>query len=130
MLKAQGIHEPFGLILRLTWVGYFAALVLPGAAGGDELQTVLSLRHLQPPGFIPSLVFEIGPQAFPDAGDGPVGGGAEGKRRQGDRPQRREVGDARGGPVVHGADNTPLRKPIPAKAPTRQGTERRKRIGV
>src|SRR5438552_1736540 len=35
LLKAQGIHEPFGRILRLTWVGYFSALVLPGAAGGD-----------------------------------------------------------------------------------------------
>src|SRR5438105_3399441 len=44
LLKAQGIHEPFGRILRLTWVGYFAALVLPGAAGGDVAKSYFLLR--------------------------------------------------------------------------------------
>jgi len=47
LLKAQGLNEPFGRILRLTWVGYFALLVLPGGAGGDVAKGYLLLR-LQP----------------------------------------------------------------------------------
>jgi uncharacterized membrane protein YbhN (UPF0104 family) len=47
LLKAQGLSEPFGRILRLTWVGYFALLVLPGTAGGDVAKSYLLLR-LQP----------------------------------------------------------------------------------
>jgi uncharacterized membrane protein YbhN (UPF0104 family) len=44
LLKAQGLHEPFWRVLRLTWVGYFANLVLPGAAGGDVAKGYFMLR--------------------------------------------------------------------------------------
>ncbi len=47
LLKAQGLNEPFWRVLRLTWVGYFTALVLPGAAGGDLAKGYFMLR-LQP----------------------------------------------------------------------------------
>ena len=44
LLKAQGLHEPLTRILRLTWVGYFGALLLPGAAGGDVARGHFLLR--------------------------------------------------------------------------------------
>jgi uncharacterized membrane protein YbhN (UPF0104 family) len=45
LLRIQGLREPLGSVLRLTWAGYFAALVLPGAAGGDLAKTYLILRR-------------------------------------------------------------------------------------
>jgi uncharacterized membrane protein YbhN (UPF0104 family) len=45
LLRIQGLREPLGKILRLTWAGYLAALVLPGAASGDLAKTYLILRR-------------------------------------------------------------------------------------
>ena len=35
LLRIQGLREPAWKIVSLTWAGYLAAMVLPGAAGGD-----------------------------------------------------------------------------------------------
>jgi glycosyltransferase 2 family protein len=45
LLRIQGLREPFGRVLLLTWAGYFTALVLPGAAGGDLAKGYLILRR-------------------------------------------------------------------------------------
>ena len=45
LLRVQGVGEPFGRVLRLTWAGYFASLLLPGGAGGDVARGVLISRH-------------------------------------------------------------------------------------
>ena len=45
LLRIQGIKEPLGRVLWLTWAGYFGALVLPGAAGGDLAKGYLVLRR-------------------------------------------------------------------------------------
>ncbi len=45
LLRIQGLREPLGKVLRLTWAGYLAALVLPGAASGDLAKTYLILRR-------------------------------------------------------------------------------------
>lgn len=44
LLSIQGIHESFGEVLRLTWIGYFAGIFLPGGAGGD-LAKVYLIAH-------------------------------------------------------------------------------------
>jgi uncharacterized membrane protein YbhN (UPF0104 family) len=44
LLRVQGIHESMGLVLRVTWISYFAGLFLPGAAGGDLAKGVLVVR--------------------------------------------------------------------------------------
>jgi glycosyltransferase 2 family protein len=45
LLRIQGLNEPIGKIVSLTWAGYLAALVLPGAAGGDLARSYLILRR-------------------------------------------------------------------------------------
>jgi len=45
LLKIQGLPEPLTKIIRLTWIGYLTALVLPGAASGDLAKGILILRH-------------------------------------------------------------------------------------
>jgi uncharacterized membrane protein YbhN (UPF0104 family) len=45
LLRIQGLREPLGTVLRLTWAGYLAALVLPGAASADLAKTYLILRQ-------------------------------------------------------------------------------------
>ena len=45
LLRVQGVGEPFGRVLRLTWAGYFASLLLPGGAGGDIARAILINRH-------------------------------------------------------------------------------------
>ena len=35
LLRYQGIEVPFGRAVKLTWIGYFFGLVLPGAVSGD-----------------------------------------------------------------------------------------------
>jgi uncharacterized membrane protein YbhN (UPF0104 family) len=45
LLRIQGIKEPLGRVWWLTWAGYFGALVLPGAAGGDLAKGYLVLRR-------------------------------------------------------------------------------------
>ncbi len=44
LLKVQGTPVSLMTALRLTWVGYLAALVLPGAAGGDMVKAYLIIR--------------------------------------------------------------------------------------
>jgi uncharacterized protein (TIRG00374 family) len=44
LLRIQGLNEPLGKIFRLTWSGYMAALILPGAASGDLAKSYLILR--------------------------------------------------------------------------------------
>jgi uncharacterized membrane protein YbhN (UPF0104 family) len=45
LLRIQNIDEPLGKIFVLTWAGYAAALVLPGAASGDVARSYLILRR-------------------------------------------------------------------------------------
>jgi len=45
LLRIQGLREPLGRVLGLTWAGYLTALVLPGAASGDLAKTYLILRR-------------------------------------------------------------------------------------
>ena len=45
LLRIQQLREPLGKITALTWTGYFAALVLPGAASGDLAKSYLILRR-------------------------------------------------------------------------------------
>src|SRR5438552_6509137 len=45
LLRIQGLHEPFWKVVALTWAGYFAALLMPGAAGGDLAKGYLILRQ-------------------------------------------------------------------------------------
>ena len=45
LLRIQGLREPLGRVLGLTWAGYLAALLLPGAASGDLAKTYLILRR-------------------------------------------------------------------------------------
>jgi glycosyltransferase 2 family protein len=45
LLRIQGLHEPLGKVISLTWAGYLTALVLPGAAGGDIARSYLILRR-------------------------------------------------------------------------------------
>lgn len=44
LLRIQGIVAPFREILQLSWVGYFAAIFLPGGAGGDVAKAYLIAR--------------------------------------------------------------------------------------
>lgn len=48
LLRVQGIPEPVGRTLWMTWAGYFGALFLPGGAGGDLAKGYLAV--LQRPG--------------------------------------------------------------------------------
>ncbi len=45
LLRVQQLREPPSRVLSLTWAGYFAALVLPGAASGDLAKSYLLLRR-------------------------------------------------------------------------------------
>jgi uncharacterized membrane protein YbhN (UPF0104 family) len=45
LLRIQGLQEPLRKVLRLTWAGYLAGLVLPGAASGDLAKAYLILRR-------------------------------------------------------------------------------------
>lgn len=45
LLQIQNLHEPLWKVVKLTWSGYLAALVLPGAASGDLAKTYLILRQ-------------------------------------------------------------------------------------
>jgi glycosyltransferase 2 family protein len=45
LLRIQGVREPLWRVLKLTWSGYLAALVMPGAASGDLARTYLILRQ-------------------------------------------------------------------------------------
>ena len=45
LLRIQGLQEPLWRVVKLTWSGYLAALVLPGAASGDLAKTYLILRQ-------------------------------------------------------------------------------------
>jgi uncharacterized membrane protein YbhN (UPF0104 family) len=45
LLRVQDLREPLGKVVRLTWAGYLAALLLPGAASGDLAKTYLILRR-------------------------------------------------------------------------------------
>ena len=45
LLRIQGLREPVWKIVSLTWAGYLAALVLPGAASGDLARSYLILRR-------------------------------------------------------------------------------------
>ena len=45
LLRIQGLQEPLWHVVKLTWSGYLAALVLPGAASGDLAKTYLILRQ-------------------------------------------------------------------------------------
>lgn len=45
LLHIQRLHEPFAKIVSLTWAGYLAAIILPGAAGGDLARSYLILRR-------------------------------------------------------------------------------------
>ena len=44
-MRIQGLQEPLWKVVKLTWSGYLAALVLPGAASGDLAKTYLILRQ-------------------------------------------------------------------------------------
>lgn len=44
LLTMQQVHVPFGRVLRMTWIGYLAAVILPGAAGGDVAKAWLVTR--------------------------------------------------------------------------------------
>lgn len=43
-LLAQSIDVSFSLAVRLTWIGYFSTLFLPGAAAGDIAKGAILLR--------------------------------------------------------------------------------------
>jgi glycosyltransferase 2 family protein len=45
LLAAKGIHEPFRWLLRMYFVGYAAAQVLPTAVGGDAVRIVEHSRR-------------------------------------------------------------------------------------
>jgi uncharacterized membrane protein YbhN (UPF0104 family) len=45
LLRMQALREPIGKIVSLTWAGYIAALILPGAAGGDLARSCLILQR-------------------------------------------------------------------------------------
>jgi uncharacterized membrane protein YbhN (UPF0104 family) len=45
LLRIQALREPIEKIVSLTWAGYIAGLVLPGAAGGDLARSYLILRR-------------------------------------------------------------------------------------
>lgn len=45
LLRIQGLRESLGKIVSLTWAGYFAALLLPGAASGDVAKSYMILRR-------------------------------------------------------------------------------------
>ena len=44
LLRIQGLQEPLWRVVKLTWSGYLAALILPGAASGDLAKSFLILR--------------------------------------------------------------------------------------
>ena len=45
LLKVQGLIVPWRTAAGMTWLGYFAAIFLPGAAGGDLPKAVVACRH-------------------------------------------------------------------------------------
>ena len=44
LLHIQGLPQSLITIVRITWVGYLAALALPGAASGDLAKSILILK--------------------------------------------------------------------------------------
>ena len=47
LLRVQQIDEPLWRVGVLTWIGYFTAIILPGAASGDVARSCLVLRQRQ-----------------------------------------------------------------------------------
>ena len=45
LLAAKGIHEPFGWLVRMYFVGYAAGQVLPTAVGGDAVRIIEHARR-------------------------------------------------------------------------------------
>lgn len=45
LLRIQGLYEPLGKVVMVTWSGYLVAMVLPGAASGDLAKTYLILQQ-------------------------------------------------------------------------------------
>jgi uncharacterized protein (TIRG00374 family) len=45
LLALQGIALPFPRALRITWIGYFYALLLPGIGGGDVVRGLYVFRE-------------------------------------------------------------------------------------
>jgi hypothetical protein len=45
LLTAKGIHEPFGWLVRMYFVGYAAGQVLPTAVGGDAVRIIEHARR-------------------------------------------------------------------------------------
>ena len=45
LLRIQKLDEPLWDVTALTWLGYFTALVLPGAASGDLARSYLMVRR-------------------------------------------------------------------------------------
>lgn len=45
LLRIQGLRESATRVVLLTWAGYLAAMVMPGAAGGDLARSYLILRR-------------------------------------------------------------------------------------
>jgi glycosyltransferase 2 family protein len=45
LLASKGVHEPFGWLLRLYFVGYAASQVLPTAVGGDAVRIIEHSRR-------------------------------------------------------------------------------------
>ncbi|MGH3057751.1 MAG: lysylphosphatidylglycerol synthase transmembrane domain-containing protein [Gaiellaceae bacterium] len=45
LLASKGVHEPFGWLLRLYFVGYAASQVLPTAVGGDAVRIIEHARR-------------------------------------------------------------------------------------
>jgi uncharacterized membrane protein YbhN (UPF0104 family) len=49
LLAANGIHEPFGWLVRMYFVGYAAGQVLPTAVGGDAVRIIEHARRRRRP---------------------------------------------------------------------------------
>ena len=47
LLRIQRLPESLATVVKLTWVGYLTALVLPGAASGDLSKSYLIMQHNQ-----------------------------------------------------------------------------------
>jgi hypothetical protein len=45
LLAMQGLALPFLTVLRVNWIGYFYALILPGTGGGDLVRGLYVLRE-------------------------------------------------------------------------------------
>ena len=45
LIRVQGLSIPTLTAIRFTWLGYFAGMFLPGAAGGDLAKAYAACRH-------------------------------------------------------------------------------------